>query len=171
MERINIRRIEVFQEGENVFTSNGISRVKVTKDGEIIAIEIPIKSTGISEIVDRFNKKAPQPPLMDVLVEPEDKLGRELNLTKKKWIKMPNFGDPDYIKAKEKHETDLGMKILMTGLAVELRDKEGNTVEDEEKKLEIMKSMGMTGDQFSKIVDDITSLTRWREEEQVQLLE
>ena len=38
-------------------------------------------------------------------------------------------------------------------------------VEDDNERINILKEMGLSGEQFSQIVEDITSLTKWTDEE------
>ncbi len=152
-------------EGESIFQSHGMSRVKVTKEGKVKAIPIPIKSTGISELIDSFRQDAPQPPTINKLIKPEDEMGKELGINIKKHIKIPDYTDADYIKAKEDHDSDLGMAIVAKGLAVNLKDKEGKVVTEIADKIRILKQAGLSGDQFSQIVEDIISLTKWSDGE------
>jgi len=164
------RRITEFKRGEKLFHSNGISKVKVTRGEEVECLEIPIQSTGISELIDAFQEKAPVPPLVNELVEPDSEIGKQLGLTKKDWIKMPNLADPSYIKEKADFDSDLGIAIVMKGLDVEIKDEDGSIVEKKEDKIKILKEMGLSGDQFSQLVNDITSLTRWSEKELTNFL-
>jgi len=151
-------------EDEDVFLSTGTSRVKVTKDGKTKALVFRIRSSGIADLVEEFNRKAPTPPVHKELVTPDSDIGKQLGFSKKKWVRMPDIADPAYIKAKEKHDQNLGMAILLQGLDVTFRDKNKNIVTDPDEKIRIMKAMNMTGDQFMQIINDIQSLTRWNEE-------
>jgi len=68
---MEVKRINEFVEGDNIFESRGISRVKVTKlikeviEGKetekqvIECLEIPIQSTGVSELMEAGRAKAP----------------------------------------------------------------------------------------------------------------
>lgn len=166
-------RIDKLQKGSSVFQSNGISRIKVSeiveKDGvneeEIICLEIPIQSTGISELINAFAEKAPSPPVENVLLDPDSDEGKELGIVKKTWVKMPNLGDPVYIKNKDEHSGNMGIAIVLRGLAIPLLDEEGKEITDSDIKVKVLKGMGISTDQFSQIVADITSLTRWTEKE------
>ena len=59
----------------------------------------------------------------------------------------------------------------MHGLAIAIKDKEGNVLEDNNKKIDALKRAGMSANQFQQIVDDITSLTKWTEEAMKSFLE
>lgn len=165
------KRITEFKAGKDLFTSNGISKVKVTQDGVVECLEIPITSTGISDLIDTFQKKAPPPPLVNEKVTPDSEMGKQMKISQNTWIKMPDFSDPDYIKRKEDHDSDLGLAIVMKGLAVEIKDEDGNVIKNDDKKLKVLKGMGLTGDQFTQLVDDIQSLTKWTEEDEERFLD
>ena len=167
---IQTRKLTEIRIGQKVFESSGISRVKVTQEGEIICLEIPIQSTGVSELIDTFQEKAPAPPVANELVKADSEQGKAMGLTRNEWVKMPNYADPAYIKAKEKHDSDLTMAILLKGMAVKILDEQGNQVDDRQKRIDALRGMGMTADQFSQIVKDIASLTRWAEDERNDFL-
>ena len=151
-------------DGDDVFLSTGKSKVKVTKDGKVRALVFKIKSSGVADLVDKFNKKAPKAPVHKEIVEPNSEIGKQLGLRQKKWVRMPDLADPDYIEALNKHNQDLGMAILLQGLDVVFKDKHGNVVTDSDEKIKIMKEQNMTGHQFTQIINDIQDLTRWNEE-------
>lgn len=167
-------RISKFKKGSRVFLSTGISKVKVTQDGQVVMYEIPIQSTGISELVDSFTDNAPKPPLVNHKADPadpDDQIAKDMGFTKKQWVKIPNLGDPDYLKAVDEHNQDMGMAILLRGLAIDVEDEEGKAIEDADEKLEVLKEMGMSGDQFGQVISDIQDLTQWQEGERELFLD
>ena len=170
---VKIEQIDIteFIEGESIFSSNGISKVKVTKNGITKIYLVPIQSTGVSELIDDFKKKEPKPPKVQSWVNPESDIGKALGITKKNAVWSFDFTDAKYLEAKENHDSDLGMAILMKGLAVKIKNKEGTIETNFENMIRILKSMGMSGEQFSQIVKDIQNLTSWTEEERESLLE
>jgi len=172
-EKNKIEKIDIieFVEGDSIFSSNGISKVKVTKNGITKILNIPIQSTGVSELIDTYKEKEPKPPKVQSWVNVDSTLGKALMLSKKTACWHFDFTDENYIKAKEEHDSDLGMAILMRGLAVEIKNKSGDVESNFKKKIEILKSMGMSGEQFTQIVNDIQSLTRWTEVERINFLE
>jgi hypothetical protein len=158
-------RIDEFRENERSFSSTGISKVKMTQDGEVVCLEIPIQSTGISELIETFQANAPRPPAINILVKPDDPIGKEMKLSKSQWMKIPDLTDAAYLKAKDEHNNNLGMAILSRGLAVDIKDASGNVVKDVDAKVAILKKTKMSSDQFAQIIGDITSLTQWSDEE------
>jgi hypothetical protein len=148
----------------------------VTEDGEdqeISMIEIPIQSTGVSELMDTFQKNAPTPPTVSMLVDPNGKnaeIAKDLGMTKKDWIKIPDYNDKKFLEEKSDHDSDLGMAILLKGMCIVIKDEEGKEITDGKEKIKILKEAGMSGDQFQQVVDDITALTKWTEEEKYNFL-
>ena len=156
--------LEELREGNSMFESTGTSHIKVTHGGEVKRLAIPIKSSGVSELVDEFNRQAPQAPKIYKVVHPNDEAYSELRLTKKQHVQTFDLTDSDYLSALEKHNTNLGLKIVLKGLNMPIKDKEGKAIEGEDRKIDVLRSMGISGEQFSKLVEDISSLTKWQED-------
>jgi len=167
----NVIRVDKFVRGKSIFASTGISRVKVTKDGKVCCLEIPIKSSGISELIDSFQRLAPSPPAKSELVKPGSEIAKELGITTKQWVKVPDYSDSHYLKEKEEHNSNLGMAVALHGIAVALEDENGKEIKEEKEKIKLLKEMGLSGEQFSKIVEDITALTKWQDEEETSFLD
>jgi len=168
-EASGVETIEIseLREGEDTFISHGFSNVKVTQKGKVKNLKLKIKSSGITELISDFKSKEPKPPVMDVLVQPNSEMGKEMKLSEKKWVKMPNLTDEKYMEAFSKYESELGIAILQKGLDITLLDRVGKEVTNADRKLEVLKSMGMSAPQFSQAVQDIRNLTEWTEEEHV----
>ena len=162
-DKIKTINIDEFVEGNPVFKSDGVSYVKVTRAGKVEKLAIPIRSTGVAVAIDEFRKQMPTPPVVNVVVRPNDPAYSDLGLTKKQHIKTYDLTDTTYLEKKEKYESDLGMKIVLLGINIPIKDKDGKIIEDDMKKIEILKSMGMSGNQFTQICADIQSLTEWED--------
>ena len=175
MEKVEIKKIKTvrvteFRSGKQLFKSSGISSIKVTEDNKVVRYEIPIESTGISELIESFQDKAPIPPAKKALVKPESDMGKEMGITQNKWVYLPDFTDEKYIKDREEHGSAIGIAIVLKGMAVPIKDSEGNEVKDKDKKVSVLKEMGMSSEQFAQLASDITSLTKWTEEEKSSFL-
>jgi len=162
--------VEELIEGNPIFQSNGYSDLKITKNGVPRRLRIPIKSEGIDDLVEKFNKQKPTPPIINHLIKPDDEMGRDMKLREKKWVKIFDATDETYLAELEKWQQDLGMKIVLSGVDVIFKDKDGNIIEDDDRKIEIFRGMGLTGEHFTQISNDITSLTRWQEAENFDFL-
>lgn len=170
-EEKDVMVLEEITEGEDTFKSDGYSYIKITRDGVVTPMKVKIQSTGITELIDQFDVEAPKPPAKDVLVHPDSEMGIEMGLSKKQWVKIPNLTDKEYIEKKQEHESNLGIAMLMRGMVMKVKDKDKNEITDKNKKIEVLRKMGMSGDQFTQIVQDIQDLTRWKEEERESFLE
>jgi len=161
-------------EGQQIFQSDGYSVVKVTKGGIEKPVRIPIRSSGISELMDQLQKNAPTPPTRKCLIDPanpDDKqIARDMGIRKKQWVFLLDYADEVYLKERVKYESDIGIKIVLRGINVSLKDKSGNLVENDDKRVEILQSIGLSGEQFTQIVRDIGMLTRWKEAEEDDFL-
>lgn len=156
--------ILALQEGETIFHSWGISKVKVTRGDKVFALRLAIKSSGVADLIDEFADREPKPPVVNVVVTPNSEIGKQLGLVRKRHVKTFDLTDKKYLETKRKHDRDLGMGILLMGLAVPIKNREGNEVKDPEEAIKILKSQGMSGEQFKRIIDDIQDLTRWEED-------
>ncbi len=170
IKKIKTVRVTEFRSGKQIFKSTGISSVKVTDNNEVVKYDIPIESTGISELIESFQDKAPIPPSKKCLVLPDSDIGKEMGITQKKWVYLPDFTDEDYIRKREEHGSDLGIALVLKGMAVPIKDNEGKEVTDKDKKIKILREMGMSSEQFTQLASDITSLTKWTEEEKSSFL-
>ena len=166
-EATGIETIEVteLQEGNDIFLSHGYSNVKVTKNGKVTNVKLPIKSSGVTELIEEFKAREPKPPVEDVLVKKDSDQGKQMKLTENRWVKMPNLGDEKYVKELDKYESDLGVAILQKGLNVKLKNKAGEEITNPSEKIMMLKNMGFSGPQFSQVVTDIRNMTEWTEEE------
>ena len=164
-------RLNELKEGESPFESRGMSVVKVTHGGEVKRLEIPIKSSGISELVDSFQRKAPTPPAKKCKVEAGSEQATDLGINTTQWVYLSDFADEGYQEELRKHNSNLGMKIVLNGLDVSILDKDGTPITDDEQKVVVLKGMGITGEQFTQIVDDISLLTKWEDENESDFLQ
>jgi len=171
MEGIETINIEELKEGNSLFQSRGHSLLKVTHDGQEKRLRIPIKSTGVTELMEEMRAKAPKPPVINKVIHPDDPAFKELGLSRKQHVKTFDLTDESYIEATEKHNQEIGIKLMLKGIDVPIKDKEGNIVEDRDKKMTILRDMGLTAPHFTQIIRDITSLTEWQEAEENDFLQ
>lgn len=164
---VDVEEITTLQEGSDVFQSYGYSYLKITRNGKIKALKIPIKSSGVTELIEEWKKNEPKPPIQDVLVKKDSEEGKQMKLTENRWVKMPNLGDAKYVEALDVYQSNLGIAIVQKGLALKMKDKEGVEITNSDKKVDMLKGMGMSGPQFTQMVDDIRAMTEWTEEELV----
>ena len=159
-----IERVSALTElrvGADTFKSTGYSYVKVTRDGVPSALKLPIKSSGVSEVIERVRESEPRPPSKKFLAAHDSPEGRVLKLRsgERRWVEAFDFADKDYQKAQERYQERLAMEVLNSGLTIPIKDAAGATVEDVEKKVSALRDLGLSLPQFQQIVDDIQRLT------------
>ena len=157
--RQGVTRISGFRKGQRMFLSTGVSRGKVTRDGEPEVLELRIKSTGIAELSDKLRSEEPQPPGKQQMVTPDSPAGRQMKLTKNEWVLMPDLTDPKYLEDKAKHGEKTTMQVILAALDEPFYDEGGNDVTDQEEKLAILRESGMSTSQFNQLYEDIQALT------------
>jgi len=163
--------LDQLMEGNNIFESKGISYLKVTYKGQAKRIAIPIKSSGVSEMIDEFEReKKPMPPKKRELIKKDSDMGKEMRLSKNEWVFVFDFTDETYLSETEKYQRDLGLKVVMMGIDLPIKDREGNDIMDDNRRLQILKDMGLTGEHLSQLVKDIQALTQWQEDRENDFL-
>ena len=170
-EMISTIDVEELVEGSSIFQSNGISILKVTQNGEVKKLRVPIKSSGVDEVIRNFERKKPRPPIINVVVKPGDSAFKDLNLNRKQHIKTFDFTDEAYLDEVEKYSSQLGLQIVLQGINVVLKDKEKNIIEDDDRKISVLRNMGLSSEHFTQLVRDIRNLTRWEDQNTDDFLE
>ena len=167
--------IKSLVEGEPLFQAYGTARVKV---GSKIK-SIPIKSVDMERIVKTLTHKKPKPPTDRVLIRASSKEGRTAGLARDRWAEVALETDEGYQERLQEYNAELGYLVILYGLNVRLVNKSGSTVWDpedsnkqnKEEALKVLRSMGLTGWQFTQISDAIRDLTRFEMEEVEKNLE
>jgi hypothetical protein len=164
-------RLTTLSANTDVFKAQGYSVVKaaqrVGSKKVIRLLQLPIKSSGVAEVIEQYKAHEPKPPSHNVLVEPGDPVGRQLKLSAKKWVEMPNFNDEKYQKDLERYQTDMAFSIILQGLDIPLCDAEGKELTDRDAKITMLRGLGLSSEQFEQIVADIRGLTQMSEEDKV----
>lgn len=163
--------LEELVDGNRIFDSNGVSYIKVTRNGEVLKLAVPIRSTGVAEAIDQFERdQRPTPPKKRIIIKPSDDLGKELKITRNEFVSVFDMTDEAYLKDVVKYERDLGLKVLLLGIAIPMKGKDGKEITDDNEKLNVLRTMGITGDQVGQLVKDIRNLTRWEEKRESDFL-
>lgn len=156
-----VLKLKELRAGADVFRSHGVSFLKVTTGGEAVALEIPVRSTGVAEVIERFRETEPKPPSKAELIHADSPVGRQMKMApgQKQWVKMPDFSDPDYLAKRQQYEQEMSMDVIIQGLDIPLCDKDGVEIKDRLLKIEMLKGLGMSMSHFAQIVEDIQNLT------------
>lgn len=164
-----IHKVKELRVGSNLFASSGVSNVKVTKDGEAHMLEIPIKSTGVGDAIEKFRKNAPVAPTKNEYVTHDSAIGRQMKIApgQRTWVKVFDTTDPEYVAATEHFNQDMAIETVIFAIAVPILDENGQEVTDRAKKIQALKDLGLSMTQFSQIVEDVQNLTTISEADRV----
>jgi hypothetical protein len=162
-------------EGSSIFRCKGTARVKVGNK----VVQIPIRSVDLEELTKTLPFKKPTPPTEKAFISPNSKVGKELGLKKGQWVEVIKPEDEDYQNALQEYNSRLGYLIVLKGLDIVLKDRDGNIVwdpddpskQDLDRALEVLRGLGMTGWQFEQISNAIRDLTKFEEQELEKNLE
>ncbi|MGR9045624.1 MAG: hypothetical protein ACU83N_10030 [Gammaproteobacteria bacterium] len=162
---MDIETISELVENDAVFTSNGYSEVKVTKNGKSKLLRLPIKSRGLTEYQRELNSGAPRPPVISKLIRAESDLGKEMGFSRDQACMVFDFTDETYIKAQEEHGDDYSWRLAIFALDIRWTKKDGTEAATYEEKKRILQSSGINGVHIRKIYSDILTLTQFTEKE------
>ncbi len=161
-----LERLAAIVEGDELFHSRGVSVVKITRDGESRLLELPIRSTGIGELMEELSRRAPRPPVRTDMVRRDSPEGRALRLARDSLVRMPDLADEGYVRALAEHEREFVWAVAVQALDIEFKDSSGAPVTDPVRKREILRAGGLTTDHLTGILKDVRELTRLAEEEE-----
>lgn len=158
--------------GDFSFFSWGYSEpLKITRNGKVEFVRIPIKSFGIADITEAYQANMPSPPTSRVLIKKGSPEARELGLNHDKYVDVANEADPKYLADKRKHDNELGQETVLRGIGIDLYwegkvvlkgtdMKKPNEIIDRELALKAFRKMGFTLSHFTSIVKSIRELTQ-----------
>ena len=144
---------------DKLFESSGYSKLKVTKKGKAQILEIPIKSSGVQDLIDEFTRKVPPPkaPRIRQYIRPNSMEAKQSGLSGFQWVY--DLTDEKYKKALDEYNMKLGWKVILAGLDLEI---EGET---DEEKIKTLQEAGITDNHIKQLVEDIQNLTKIENEE------
>lgn len=169
---IKIETITRLKGGSTPFLAWGYSDLKVQRGEESVIMRMPVKSTGLAEIMEQMAADAPVPPVKKMLIKPDSPEGREARLTHASFMQVYDTTDKEYIERTRKHNVKTTFRIILNGLAVDIEDASGDAtlvksngpgmrseVVDEDAALTVLKELGFSTHHFDKLYSDITNLT------------
>lgn len=162
-ETTDVITLKELVEGTISLVSRGISKLKVTEDGKVRTVELPIKSMSMDDFLGELGRRAPLPPVKREFVRAGSEEGQRLGLTKDHWVDVLDHADPAFNENIKEFNLDALWWIAIKGLDTKFRDKEGNEVTDYEGKKRILGASGITVEQLHQLVSDIRHLTEWGE--------
>jgi len=156
-------RISELIEGQKLFDSTGYSLVKVTKDGKERWLELPIKSTGVAEYMDKLSGSAPRPPVIKRVVKKDSPEGKELGLTHDKLMQVFDTTDEAYVDALNRHNQDFNWRVAIFALDLAWKKSDGTEAKTFVEKKTILQSTGITWGHIEQVFKDVKNLTTVQE--------
>ncbi len=158
------QRLEAVRAGQALFDSRGLSRVKVTREGRPVVLEVPIRSTGVWELMESLARQAPRPPVKAEWAAADSPLGRRLGLDRDRAVLLFDVTDPDYLARLADHHQEVLWQVLLAAIDAPFLDETGGPVEDYAARRRMLVGAGLTEQQAGKIFRDVQSLSRLEEE-------
>lgn len=154
------------------FTSWGYCDLKITRGGITQKIRVPIKSIGISDVTEALEQNAPTPPSSFDLFKKDTPEARGINGGRHDVkIQVINEADQHYLALRRKHEREVGQLFVMYGLALDVKDENGEVViqgsniniptviTDRDKAIKALKRLGLSQTHYTELMTAIRNLT------------
>ena len=163
---IPVQKVSELVSGQNLFESNGLTRLKVTKDGKPEILEFKIKSTGAADYIDSLMEQAPEPPKRIETIKKGSKEGQALGLKHSEMHVKYDHTDPEYVKELDDHNQKFIWRVAIFALDTKWTKTDGSQAESFDEKVEILKDNGIHGHHIDQIYEDAVALTQHSEDKQ-----
>ena len=152
----------------DAFQAHGYAMLKVQRGDVTRAVRVKVGSVS-QDLIDEYAKKAPKPPAVTKVVDPQTEEGQRLGLNSRRAVIMPDFTDEDYIKAAAEYDLSFRRVVVAHGVRsnLTLGGAAAVTPEDKYKALE---ERGLSTLHFGELAKTILDLTQWTEEERQRFL-
>lgn len=165
MAKDKIVRLDAIKKGEKIFEATGVSKLKVQRGDEVVTIEVPIKSTGVREVLELMERERPKPPKRKMWIKKEEAEQYGIRVSGPgTWVLVYDLADEAYNEKLREWEQKRNFAILLRGIAVPI---EGET---DEEKIQTLLDSGLTPQHLNQLLKDILNLTQWEEIELVENL-
>ena len=149
----NVRRLTRLSVAEAPFRSTGVATIKITVDGNVNYLEIPIKSVDLEDVENMVSNYRPSVP-----VKRERRDG--------KTITIEDLANQDYKDNLNKYQRRLARAWVLMALDIDVVDESGkvvwsadNTVTDLEAATLVLKKSGFVDNQFADMLNEVRALT------------
>lgn len=164
------------------FCSWGLSsKLRIQRGDSVSYFNVPIKSVGVADIIEQYQQNAPRPPSVMKGYQKGSPEALAVGSKIAVLIREVDEANPEYLRMKEKADTEASQMIILSGLAMDLKHpKTGaivvkgsdvtrpNEILDRDGALLALRSLGMSGTHFSTLVSDIRLLTQDADEAERQ---
>ncbi len=164
--KIKVRRLSQIVESDAAFVSKGLARLKITEGGQPVAIEVPIKSTGLDEYRKALADKAPRPPVVFELFRKGSPEAKELGVNAD--VKVARFDTTDqaYVDANDAYFKEMAWRLAVFAIDCPLIMADGRPAETYEEKRRVLAAQGITGHHLDRIAEAVQDLSRFSAEQE-----
>jgi hypothetical protein len=156
------------------FCSYGFSSpLKITRNGVVEYRKFIIKSIGVADVIEQYQKNSPRPPSLIKTYKRGSEVANQLGAKHDVVVREIDESDPAYIRLREQADTEASQMIVISSLAYDLKHpvtgdivvkgkemSQPNEIIDRDGALLALRRLGMSGAHFSALVRDINLLTR-----------
>lgn len=167
MSSTKIREVGIgdLQNEEGAFEAYGFARLKVVRGDETLAVKVKIISVP-QEKMDALRQSAPRPPVRAMMLDPTNPDHAALGVTQRQKGLLPDYGDEDYLKAKEGYDIKFRNEVVGLGVAESLTLKESGAVAvTPEERYKALEERRLSTFHFGELAQAILALTQWTEDE------
>jgi hypothetical protein len=167
--KAKVIHLDEIQVGHRIFEADGLAVIKTTHGGEEVILTLPIRSAGVTEVLEEVNKTEPQPPGVVKYVRAEDcdpDTARKLKIPAGGTVLAKYFDvtNEDYV-AKQKAFLIRQIHARVdAGYAGRIKDEGGQEIVGRDRRIEALRKLGMSMPQFVQLADQIDELTTLQEE-------
>jgi len=176
-----VRTLTSLKAGEQPFAAWGYCDLKVSTiendEMEEYIVRVPIKSTGITELMETISNEAVvNPPTTLRTIKKNSPEGQALGYKHDVVVRYIDEADEGYLKMREQQNQQAGWKIILHGLNMNLEDTDGTLlvksngineptqVYNAARAIEVLKQSGMSPDHLKELNKAITNLTKLQKE-------
>ncbi len=144
----------------------GYANIKVTRGRDVKVVQIKIKSVP-QDVIDSMQEDAPQPPTIDVMLDPSNPEHAALGIKTRQKGRIQNFGDPDYLARLRAHSENVTRRIVGLGVHEDERlyNADGTPAVTPDERFTALQRMKLSNSHFSDIAIAIMQLTSFSDEE------
>ena len=162
--------IEDIGEDFSLFSWGYSDELKTTRAGKVEYKRLKLKSVGVQEIMESYQKSMPSPPSVKRTIKKNSPEAKELGYQHDIIITQVDESDAEYRRMKSEHDNAAGQEILLRGLMYDLKfngqvvlkgadPTQPTEILDKVGAMKALKRMGLTAEHFSSIVKSIRELT------------
>lgn len=116
------RIIEDIDENFSMYSWGYTTPLKITRGEKVEYIRLKIKSAGVAEVMESWQKKTPVPPTSPEVIKRNSPEARRLGYKHDVMVDRVKEGDPAYRRALSEFNNELGKEIFLRSIAYDIYD-------------------------------------------------